>query len=85
MSDPDKLHSTVVGCSSAERVLQCNGSIRLVQESINKSSSYAKEGSALHLAMEDILRRNKTAAYALGRLRPPGFRWWPRMARSSTS
>lgn len=48
-------HSTIVGGSSAERVLACSGSIRLVREAINKSSSYAKEGTALHEAMEHIL------------------------------
>lgn len=51
-------HSAVVGGSSAERVLACNGSIRLSREAVNKSSPYAREGTALHEAMEYILRED---------------------------
>lgn len=58
MSDPAKLHSSVVGGSSAERVLNCPGSMRLTAEAVARSSVYAEEGTALHLAMEHLLRHN---------------------------
>ena len=49
-------HSTVVGGSSAERVLNCPASINLSAEIPAKpSSSYAAEGTALHAVMEHAL------------------------------
>lgn len=50
-----RAHSTVVGGSSAGRVLQCAGSVRLAQEYPNTSSEYAEEGTALHMAMDMIM------------------------------
>ena len=68
MSDPDKQHSAVVGGSSAERVLACSGSIRLTREAGPKpGSAFADEGTALHQAMEWLLRENETPQAALGR------------------
>lgn len=60
MSDPAKLHSTLVGGSSAARVLACPGSIPLVGSFIakNRSSAAADEGTALHLATEHVLEND---------------------------
>jgi hypothetical protein len=49
-------HSTVVGGSSAARVVNCPASVRLSQEiPPSPTSSYAAEGTALHAVMEHWL------------------------------
>lgn len=49
-------HSTIVGGSSAKRVINCPGSVALVTKVPPKpSSSYAEEGTFLHECMERIL------------------------------
>lgn len=62
----DRSHSSVVGGSNAERRLNCPGSYKLEQKvpdaMKNKSSSFADEGTALHEAMEYILRHNLASA-----------------------
>lgn len=50
-----RAHSTVVGGSSAGRVLQCPGSVQLCQQYPNIESDFAAEGSALHMAMDMIM------------------------------
>lgn len=67
MSDPAKLHSSIVGGSSAGRVLACSGSIRLSAEAIGKSSIYAEEGTSLHMAMEAILSEDTLPERVMGR------------------
>lgn len=49
-----RAHSTVVGGSSAGRVLQCPGSVRLAQMYPNTETEFAAEGTALHMAMDMI-------------------------------
>lgn len=49
-------HSTIVGGSSAKRVINCPGSVALVTKVPPKpSTSYAEEGTFLHECMERIL------------------------------
>lgn len=49
-------HSSVVGGSSASRVLNCPGSVRLTQTLPEPpESEYAAEGTALHNAIEHVL------------------------------
>ena len=49
-------HSTVVGGSSAARVLNCPASVRLSKEIPRQpASSYAQEGTAMHAIMEQML------------------------------
>lgn len=67
---PDQ-HSSVVGGSTAARVLACPGSIGLVAKAPKSpSSSYAAEGTALHSAMEWLLdptvRRKRKPEDVLG-------------------
>lgn len=50
-----RAHSTVVGGSSAGRVLQCAGSVVLAQQYPNTESDFAAEGSALHMAADMIM------------------------------
>ena len=50
------MHSTVVGGSSAERVMNCPASVNLSKDiPQGPSSSYAMEGTALHGLMERLL------------------------------
>jgi hypothetical protein len=66
---PIAAHSSVVGGSSAGRVLACPGSIPLVQSvPAPPSSPYAEEGTALHEAMAHILL-NDLRAYDVEGLR----------------
>lgn len=62
--DDDDAHSTLVGGSTASRRIHCPGSYameqRLPAQLKDQSSAYADEGSALHSAMEFILRENIT-------------------------
>jgi len=50
-----RAHSTVVGGSSAGRVLQCPGSVQLCAQYPNIESEFAAEGTALHMAMDMIM------------------------------
>lgn len=50
-----RAHSTVVGGSSAGRVLQCPGSVQLCSMYPNIESEFAAEGTALHMAMDMIM------------------------------
>lgn len=49
-----RAHSTVVGGSSAGRVLQCAGSVLLAQQYPGTETEFAAEGTALHMAMDMI-------------------------------
>lgn len=49
-----RAHSSVVGGSSAGRVLQCPGSVSLCATMPNIESEFAAEGTALHMAMDMI-------------------------------
>ena len=52
-------HSNIVGGSSAKRVMNCPGSVALVQQMPPQaSSSYAEEGTALHNAISDFLGKD---------------------------
>lgn len=49
-------HSTIVGGSTAKRVINCPGSVALVQKMPPQvESKYAAEGTLLHACMEDVL------------------------------
>ena len=49
-------HSNIVGGSTAKRVINCPGSVRLVQKMPPQpSSKYAEQGTLLHNAMDAIL------------------------------
>lgn len=51
-------HSSVVGGSTAARVIACPGSVEHNKKYPNKSSDYAEEGTALHEAIAFILDGN---------------------------
>lgn len=54
------LHSNIVGGSTAKRVINCPGSVALVQKMPPKpSSKYADEGTLLHHAIAAILETDK--------------------------
>ena len=49
-------HSKIVGGSTAKRVINCPGSVALVQKMPPQvESKYAAEGTMLHACMEDLL------------------------------
>ncbi len=49
-------HSKIVGGSTAKRVINCPGSVALVQQMPPQvESKYAAEGTLLHACMEDLL------------------------------
>ena len=50
-----RTHSTVVGGSSAGRVLQCQGSVQLCASFPNVESEFAAAGTSLHMAMDMIM------------------------------
>lgn len=50
-----RAHSSVVGGSSAGRVLQCPASVDLCAKFPNVETSFAAEGTALHMAMDMIM------------------------------
>jgi Protein of unknown function (DUF2800) len=50
-----RAHSTVVGGSSAGRVLQCPGSVQLCAQYPNIETEFAAEGTALHMALDMIM------------------------------
>ena len=60
-------HSTIVGGSTAKRVINCPGSVALVQQVPPKpSSSYADEGTLLHNVIATILDTGKKPEDFLG-------------------
>ena len=61
------LHSSIVGGSTASRVINCPGSVALVQKMPPKpSSKYADEGTLLHDAISLILDGKETAQSVIG-------------------
>ena len=61
-------HSRIVGGSTAKRVINCPGSVALVDKMPPQpSSSYADEGTLLHDTIADILDGKGEAASYLGR------------------
>jgi hypothetical protein len=62
-------HSNIVGGSTAERVINCPGSVKLVATMPPKeSSSYADEGTLLHDCIADLLElRHASARDMIGR------------------
>jgi hypothetical protein len=61
-------HSRIVGGSTAKRVINCPGSVALVDKMPPQpSSSYADEGTLLHDTIADILDKGGTPADHLGR------------------
>ena len=60
-------HSTIVGGSTAKRVMACPGSVALVQQAPPKpSSSYADEGTLLHNVIAAVLDSDKRPEDFLG-------------------
>lgn len=53
-----RAHSSVVGGSTAARVLACPGSVKLCAQYPNRETEFAAEGSALHEAIDFILSGN---------------------------
>ena len=61
-------HSRIVGGSTAKRVINCPGSVALVDKMPPQpSSSYADEGTLLHDTIADILDGKGTPTGYLGR------------------
>ena len=60
-------HSTVVGGSTAKRVMNCPGSVALVaQAPASPSSTYADTGTLLHTVISDVLSEDKAPEDMLG-------------------
>ncbi len=60
-------HSTIVGGSTAKRVIACPGSVALVQQMPPRpSSKYADEGTLLHHAIAAVLETGKPASEFIG-------------------
>ena len=60
-------HSTVVGGSTAKRVMKCPGSVALVKLAPpSPSSVYADKGTLLHTAISEVLLADKTPADLIG-------------------
>jgi len=60
-------HSNIVGGSTAKRVIDCPGSVTLVQQMPPKpSSKYADEGTLLHNAIADVLGQGTPPASHIG-------------------
>jgi len=60
-------HSSIVGGSTAKRVMACPGSVKLVQQMPEKpSSKYADEGTLLHNVIAEILTTDRTPESYLG-------------------
>jgi len=60
-------HSSIVGGSTAKRVISCPGSVALVQQMPPKpSSKYADEGTLLHNVIAEILTTDRTPESYLG-------------------
>lgn len=61
------LHSNIVGGSTAKRVINCPGSVALVQKMPPKpSSEHADRGTLLHNTMEEILTSGEAPEHFLG-------------------
>ena len=63
-------HSSIVGGSSAARVLNCPGSVAMqakLPQVTNRDSIYSIEGTALHNAMELLITRKTTLAKLLAK------------------
>jgi hypothetical protein len=61
------LHSNIVGGSTAKRVINCPGSVALVQKMPPKpSSKYADEGTLLHNVMAELIMGEEPPDYYLG-------------------
>lgn len=59
-------HSNIVGGSTAKRVINCPGSVKLCQQVPPKpSSKYADEGTLLHNVMAEILGHDKELRHVL--------------------
>lgn len=60
-------HSNIVGGSTAKRVINCPGSVALVQKMPPQASSkYADEGTLLHNVIAEVLMSGKAPAEYLG-------------------
>jgi hypothetical protein len=60
-------HSNIVGGSTAKRVINCPGSVALVQKMPPKpSSKYADEGTLLHNVMAELIMSEEPPDYYLG-------------------
>jgi hypothetical protein len=60
-------HSKIVGGSTAKRVINCPGSVALVQKMPPKpSSKYADEGTLLHNVMAELIMSEEPPDYYLG-------------------
>ena len=60
-------HSSIVGGSTASRVIKCPGSVALVAKMPPKpSSKYADEGTLLHNVIAEILEKQKIAKEMIG-------------------
>jgi len=61
-------HSTIVGGSTAKRVLACPGSVALVQKMPpQESSSYADEGTLLHEVVAEVMQDGIDSKKFIGR------------------
>lgn len=61
-------HSEVVGGSTANRRLNCPGSMELEARFPSESSPYAREGNALHDIMEEIIGEDRKPQEYLGEM-----------------
>jgi len=60
-------HSNIVGGSTAKRVINCPGSVALVQKMPPKpSSKYADEGTLLHNVMAELIMGDEPPEFYLG-------------------
>jgi hypothetical protein len=59
-------HSTLIGGSSCERVMNCTGSVKLSEGMPDSPSQYADEGTMLHSVMEQILEHDLTPEQMIG-------------------
>jgi len=60
-------HSNIVGGSTAKRVINCPGSVALVQEMPPKpSNKYADEGTLLHNVMAELIMGDEAPEHYLG-------------------
>ena len=60
-------HSNIVGGSTAKRVINCPGSVALVQKMPPKpSSKYADEGTLLHNVMAELIMSEEPPEYYIG-------------------
>jgi hypothetical protein len=67
IKDSKVLHSNIVGGSTAKRVINCPGSVALVQKMPPRpSSKYADEGTLLHNVMAELIMGEEPPDYYLG-------------------